>query len=296
MENSKNIFLENVLLNKSNINYICPNPKLHHPYASVALIIRLILEKSSQCYEFENIASVLDYVKQKPLIKSEVLFIKRSINERDRWSGQIAFPGGKGDDNESPLETAVRECKEEVGLELSPEFFMVLGQLEPRAVRKPLLFTAKFSLHPFVFLQIKYPPEGLPLQINPSEVAIAWWVSTDILFGDNASKDVLEFELSTYLPSLRKSKILQAIAWILRAKTIKFPCIYLGNPKTPPHLAGPASQAVARDRDYVLWGLTLGVVNDVSRCCGFSVKASSLKFSINFLVDSICLVILKVVQ
>jgi 8-oxo-dGTP pyrophosphatase MutT (NUDIX family) len=41
----------------------------------------------------------------------QLLFVKRSLRETDRHSGQVAFPGGKGDDNETPFETAVRETK-----------------------------------------------------------------------------------------------------------------------------------------------------------------------------------------
>ena len=48
-----------------------------------------------------------------------VLLIKRADRAGDPWSGQIAFPGGKmqpGDKNAK--DTAVRETKEEVGVDL----------------------------------------------------------------------------------------------------------------------------------------------------------------------------------
>lgn len=61
----------------------------------------------------------------------ELLLVRRSINERDTWSGQVAFPGGKrqkaggASDNdvaapwETPRETAQRETLEEIGLDLT---------------------------------------------------------------------------------------------------------------------------------------------------------------------------------
>lgn len=75
----------------------------------------------------------------------ELLFVRRSINERDTWSGQVAFPGGKrqktvlagGDASpsaikssesdesipwESPRETAQRETMEEIGLDLTASY------------------------------------------------------------------------------------------------------------------------------------------------------------------------------
>lgn len=44
--------------------------------------------------------------------------------------GQVAFPGGMADPGESPLQTALRECHEEVGVEAAA--LTVLGCLPPR--------------------------------------------------------------------------------------------------------------------------------------------------------------------
>ncbi len=46
-------------------------------------------------------------------------------------AGQIAFPGGMRDGDEPPLATALRECREEVGV--PAEAVAVLGELPPRA-------------------------------------------------------------------------------------------------------------------------------------------------------------------
>ena len=44
-------------------------------------------------------------------------------------AGQIAFPGGKTEPGETPIETALREAHEEIGLD--PAFVEPLGYLEP---------------------------------------------------------------------------------------------------------------------------------------------------------------------
>jgi 8-oxo-dGTP pyrophosphatase MutT (NUDIX family) len=53
------------------------------------------------------------------ILRTDVLFVKRASSERDRYAGNIAFPGGKfekADGND--LFTAIRETKEEIGIDL----------------------------------------------------------------------------------------------------------------------------------------------------------------------------------
>ena len=50
----------------------------------------------------------------------QVLLIKRAEKEGDRWSGHIAFPGGRAQTEDADTRSAaVRETSEEVGLDLS---------------------------------------------------------------------------------------------------------------------------------------------------------------------------------
>ena len=59
----------------------------------------------------------------------ETLFIQRAVKQGDPWSGQMAFPGGHYEEGDTNLEeTAVRETKEEIGVDLAgcSEF---LGQM-----------------------------------------------------------------------------------------------------------------------------------------------------------------------
>ncbi len=59
----------------------------------------------------------------------QVLLTKRAEHLRHH-AGQISFPGGRMEpDDASPLQTALREAQEEIGL--SPEAVRLLGYLEP---------------------------------------------------------------------------------------------------------------------------------------------------------------------
>jgi 8-oxo-dGTP pyrophosphatase MutT (NUDIX family) len=100
----------------------------------------------------------------------ELLFIRRAINPLDNWSGQIAFPGGKRDPSDiSLLEACLREVREEVALNLSPEALIgSLNDLQARRKGHPL----EFYVQPFVFFLSERPA----VFAQASEVAEAFWV------------------------------------------------------------------------------------------------------------------------
>ena len=57
----------------------------------------------------------------------EILYTRRNLNLRSH-SGQVSFCGGRKDINESPIETALREANEEVGLNINE--VKVIGSLD----------------------------------------------------------------------------------------------------------------------------------------------------------------------
>ncbi len=57
-----------------------------------------------------------------------MLFVERAARAGDPWSGDLGFPGGKVEPEDSgPLQTAQRETREETGLDLEGAFY--LGRL-----------------------------------------------------------------------------------------------------------------------------------------------------------------------
>ncbi len=114
-----------------------------------------------------------------------ILLIRRAEREGDRWSGQLAFPGGRWSPGDTDLiETARRETREEVGLDLGAA--PVIATLDDLAPRTPVL--PPILVRPFVFAL----PRQAPLTTS-EEVAAAWWVPVDLFLQPGALGPV-EFE------------------------------------------------------------------------------------------------------
>jgi 8-oxo-dGTP pyrophosphatase MutT (NUDIX family) len=107
----------------------------------------------------------------------EVLFIRRAEHPGDPWSGHMAFPGGREEPSDADLlQTAIRETREEVSLDLAANASL-LGRLDElpavaRGVRTGLTIT------PFVFELTR----DAPLHFN-GEVSEIVWAPLSQLFG-----------------------------------------------------------------------------------------------------------------
>lgn len=140
---------------------LCPLPDPHiidgdqHERAAVAIILR----------------------KERPDAPWAALFIKRAANPTDRWSGHVAFPGGRrAPADVSVYDTAVRETQEEVGLALADATcFAPLGRLDDVQVAAGRRGAAKLVVSCFVFAL--RPGCATPaLQLAAREVADFAWV------------------------------------------------------------------------------------------------------------------------
>lgn len=110
------------------------------------------------------------------------LFIQRAERPGDPWSGQIAFPGGRHDPGDADLlATAIRETREEVGVDLAgAERLGVLDDLYPRTPVLPPVV-----VRPYVFALARRPPLRLD-----AEVRDAFWVPFAALRAADARRDV----------------------------------------------------------------------------------------------------------
>lgn len=99
----------------------------------------------------------------------EVLLIRRAKRDGDPWSGHMAFPGGRSEDHDRDLlETAVRETREEIGLDLR-ERAQVLGRLDDIVPGSAQGLLPTFVVTPFVW-GIREVPRLVPNGIEVDEI------------------------------------------------------------------------------------------------------------------------------
>lgn len=103
------------------------------------------------------------------------LLIHRPSNMRAH-PGQVAFPGGKIDPGESPVEAALREAEEELGID--PAAVTVIGQSDT-------YFTGTgYAVTPVIAVV----PPHIEIRPNPTEVAAWFEAPVDFVF-DGANHD-----------------------------------------------------------------------------------------------------------
>jgi len=118
-------------------------------------------------------------VLRRNLSEAEMLVIKRSVSERDHWSGHLALPGGRVEEGDaSLLAAAVRETFEEVGINLDAggEVLGRLGVVEPKSPLVPRVSVAPFVAVAPAEYHVWREGEVTPPLVLSEEVAAAFWV------------------------------------------------------------------------------------------------------------------------
>jgi len=116
----------------------------------------------------------------------EVLFIRRAEHPQDPWSGQMAFPGGRAEPGDGDLRaTAIREAREEIGVDLSraAEYLGALDEVRAMARMRPMNLT----ITPFVFRLCEPFEPALSDEVR----SLHWVALPDLL--DNAARSTMEY-------------------------------------------------------------------------------------------------------
>ncbi|KAL6077941.1 CoA pyrophosphatase [Balamuthia mandrillaris] len=209
----------------------------------------------------------------------EILFIKRAINPRDRWSGQVAFPGGRRDDSDSSDQSvAEREVNEEIGLDLSDQrAFAMLMQLSDKSVFRTRASNNKkdgLVLSSFVYLQLT--KDTPPLHLNLKEVQSYRWIPASFFL--NPQLKVLAY-LLVFDALMPPVTVWYASLWRLfgkyRSDHFYFPSLLLPSPSSQSKTQAATDYTTLpwawgadqvrfingeEVKEYVLWGLSLNVL------------------------------------
>lgn len=86
-------------------------------YDTIATTLAL-LQHGEASEDGRSLASVALILAERPT-GLQLLFLERAANERDPWSGNLAFPGGRVEPGETLRQAAERETREETGIDLA---------------------------------------------------------------------------------------------------------------------------------------------------------------------------------
>ena len=112
-----------------------------------------------------------------------MIFTRRSKHLRNHH-GEVSFPGGRQDEGETLVETALREAREEIGLD--PSTVEIIGELDHL-----MTFTSKTAIVPYVGV---LPGRPLDLTPNPDEVELVLTLPVrELLHADTFHQEVWNF-------------------------------------------------------------------------------------------------------
>jgi 8-oxo-dGTP pyrophosphatase MutT (NUDIX family) len=143
----------------------------------------------------------------------ELLLIKRATYASDPWSGHVALPGGRQEPADPTLlHTAIRETREEVGVDISGHGTVlgVLDELGPSTPRLPPLT---------ILPHVAAVERDLPLTLS-REVADAFWVPLSRLRDPAASREV-DLDLAAGVTRVRSLSYKEHIIWGLTERILR---------------------------------------------------------------------------
>jgi len=159
-------------------------------------------------------AAVAAIVREHEVVGPQVLFIRRAEHPNDPWSGHMAFPGGREEPSDADLlQTAIRETREEVSLDLI-ENATLLGRLD----ELPAVARGKrtgLTIAPFVFELTR----DAPLHFNYEVSEVLWAPLGPMFRGELAT--VFPYEIAGQKVELPAHEVQGRIVWGLTHRMLE---------------------------------------------------------------------------
>lgn len=123
----------------------------------------------------------------------EMLLIKRSNNINDRHKGQLAFPGGKCEENETDYLAVQREVHEEIGISLNnPHKYIPLGKI---TLNSFAYYHEEIQKSTWISAFIFYEIQENNFKLNSDEVEKILWVAFPNLWKISSLKREIDFSI-----------------------------------------------------------------------------------------------------
>ncbi|MCQ8212359.1 CoA pyrophosphatase [Cetobacterium somerae] len=164
------------------------------------------------------------------------LFEKRASNVRQ--GGDISFPGGKIEENETSLEAALRECEEEIGIKK----ITVMGKVGTLVIPSGIMVEA--------FLGVIDEEELKNLKLNKNEVEESFLVPVEFFKINKPRIEKLEVETKPYYYE-------NGIKYSFPAAELNLPKMYHS-----PWKSSPREVFLYIYENKVIWGLTAEIIKE----------------------------------
>ncbi|MGL5088928.1 MAG: NUDIX hydrolase [Cetobacterium sp.] len=168
--------------------------------------------------------------------KSKLYFLFQKRASGIRQGGDISFPGGKVEMNETSLEAALRECTEEIGLKKID----IKGKIGTIIIPSGILVEA--------FLGFVNEKDLLKLKLNKDEVEECFLIPMEFFKKTEPRIEKLEVETRPYYEE-------NGIKYIFPSAELNLPKMY-----HKPWKGSPREVLIYVYKERVIWGLTAEII------------------------------------
>ncbi|KZO90444.1 hypothetical protein CALVIDRAFT_522793 [Calocera viscosa TUFC12733] len=250
---------------------IISSPATQPARASVAIIIRVRPPPSVHPTPSAQPVTLQNFFSQ-PWVnhsqsRAEVLFLPRTDT--------LAFPGGKQHaEDEGSLYTAMRECWEQVGIDLADSReYECVGQMDDREVTSKLGKRLLMVLSPFVFLSLT--PDGGQLDFGDDLEADtrAYWIPLSLLATLTPNTGTISLDVASRMaPQSRMIRIF--LRTLLLGGQMHFGAIVLSSQQVTTVVPSTGQKGKSRElttheqqgqptEELKVWGMSLGMTLDL---------------------------------